>query len=1487
MKDFYSAHFGKLNFRPYARFIFGLVLLLGLIPLAGNTQTINVTTTNDVVNPGDGVISLREAIIDANAAGAGSYVIINLPSGTYTLSIAGSDNTAAAGDLDVNHTLAGTKTVNIVGSGAANTVLTGTMGERIFDVHSLTAAGAFLTFNVDGVTFSGVNAVNSGAAILAGREGDVTFITNCIFTGNTASTIGGAISQSSSNVYHYLTIINCTFTNNTASSATGGAVNYNGLGSLNIEDCSFTGNTAGTTGGAINITGGGTGPSNGAIVRNTFSGNTANGVTFGGAVVSVVNAQTIYIFSNRIIGNSAPNVANGKMISTAGGTVGTMNTNNNWWGTNDGPSGSDILGTAASAWLQLKASSSLSTLCPAGTALVTAGFLSNSAGSAIAAGDLVAVIGLPISFSAALGNLTGAQTTIQSNGTATVTYTATGNGAGSVNAVVDNVPNSDATAKATINISSPVISSVDKTDPTCAAPAGGEIVVNATGTATLEYSINGGTDWFTTNTFSNLSAGSYTVWVRSTSNPTCVTVYSNNPVILNAATGCVVPTLSINDVTLNEGNSGTTTFTFTVSLSSPAGAGGVTFDIATSDGTAQDDIPVSEDNDFVAKSLTSQTIPAGSSTYTFNVNVNGDLIWESDETFFVNVNNVVGATVTDAQGQGTITNDDNSSCDMIALLNNISSCNNNGTPGNPADDYFTADVFVQFSGTPPTGTLRIAPGNPNVLDVVEIPVGDLVGNSHVFTGVRLRTTGAAFAVKVEFSADIFCSKSPTAPAVNSCSADCAISTASFSNVSSCNNNGTPANPADDYYTADLTVNFSNAPATGTLRIEPANPNVLDVVEIAVGSLVGNSHVFTGVRLRTTGAIFAVEVEFSADNACVKTIVAPAVSSCSADVCAISSASFSNVSSCNNNGTPSDPADDYYTADLTVNFANAPATGTLRIEPANPNVLDVVEIAVGSLVGNSHVFTGVRLRTTGAIFPVEVEFSAISTACVRTITAPAVSSCAVICTAPDITAPTVSQPTCALSTGTIVVNATGSGTLEYSINGGTSWFPTNTFSGLAPGSYNIAVRLESNPTCFSTYSGNPVVLNAASGCNTCVLTCPANIIKNNSWGKCGANVTYPAAISTGNCGTITYSHPSGSFFPVGTTTVTVSSSTGSSCTFTVTVKDVQKPTIKCPSDITVTTTTCSKQVTFSVSATDNCPGVTVATVPASGTVFPVGTTTVTATATDASGNKSTNTFKVKVKENTPPVIHTASSPIVLQWPANGSYQTINVSQFVLSVSDNCSNIPVSSVNITKVTSDEAEDAYGNADGNTRKDIKIAGNCKSVELRRERRTGGNGRVYTIYVSVRDASGNTATKSFKVFAPVNQGGTTATDNGAVYTVTCNCDDDDDDDDWRHRSIQAESVAVDVPEGFTLEQNIPNPFSSSTLIRYTVPEETKVSLAVYNNVGQKVAQLVDARVSAGYHQVKFESSKLAAGIYLYRLESVDSEGNRVLLNKKMIIAK
>ncbi len=127
---------------------------------------------------------------------------------------------------------------------------------------------------------------------------------------------------------------------------------------------------------------------------------------------------------------------------------------------------------------------------------------------------------------------------------------------------------------------------------------------------------------------------------------------------------CVTtPTLSINDVSQVEGNSGTSNFTFTVSLSAPAPVGGVSFDINSADGTA-----TLGDSDYLSIGQSGVTIAEGASSRDFMIAVNGDATDEADETFLVNLTNVVGATVADAQGQATIVNDDASTA-VLSISN--------------------------------------------------------------------------------------------------------------------------------------------------------------------------------------------------------------------------------------------------------------------------------------------------------------------------------------------------------------------------------------------------------------------------------------------------------------------------------------------------------------------------------------------------------------------------------------------------------------------------------------------------------------------------------------------------------------------------------------------------------------------------------------------------------------------------------------------------
>jgi hypothetical protein len=112
----------------------------------------------------------------------------------------------------------------------------------------------------------------------------------------------------------------------------------------------------------------------------------------------------------------------------------------------------------------------------------------------------------------------------------------------------------------------------------------------------------------------------------------------------------VPPTVSIDDVSQNEGNSGTTAFGFTVSLSAPSGKT-ITLNYATADGSA------TAPSDYASTSG-GLTFNPGNTSKGVSVNVNGDLTVEPDETFFVNLSSLVNVTAGDLQGQGTILNDD-------------------------------------------------------------------------------------------------------------------------------------------------------------------------------------------------------------------------------------------------------------------------------------------------------------------------------------------------------------------------------------------------------------------------------------------------------------------------------------------------------------------------------------------------------------------------------------------------------------------------------------------------------------------------------------------------------------------------------------------------------------------------------------------------------------------------------------------------------------
>jgi uncharacterized repeat protein (TIGR01451 family) len=229
------------------------------------------------------------------------------------------------------------------------------------------------------------------------------------------------------------------------------------------------------------------------------------------------------------------------------------------------------------------------------------------------------------------------------------------------------------------------------------------------------------------------------------------------------------------------------------------------------------------------------------------------------------------------------------------------------------------------------------------------------------------------------------------------------------------------------------------------------------------------------------------------------------------------------------------------------------------------------------------------------------------------------------------------------------------------------------TGLSPGT------VISNTASVSSSTADPNVANNSSTANqlvsgaaaeTCTLDCPDNVVvtaDTTSGGQPGAFVSFAAASVTGNCGAVTNTPASGSFFTVGTHSITSTSELGgASCAFTVTVLDTAPPTITCPPDITVTAAAGETEATVSVGnpttsgdgtvtgvRSDDTPAtydengnvITPAVVHALTDPYPLGTTGILWTYTDAGGRTASCTQRITV------VASGSRPPVTITCPAN--------------------------------------------------------------------------------------------------------------------------------------------------------------------------------------------------------------------------------------------
>jgi hypothetical protein len=117
------------------------------------------------------------------------------------------------------------------------------------------------------------------------------------------------------------------------------------------------------------------------------------------------------------------------------------------------------------------------------------------------------------------------------------------------------------------------------------------------------------------------------------------------------------------------------------------------------------------------------------------------------------------------------------------------------------------------------------------------------------------------------------------------------------------------------------------------------------------------------------------------------------------------------------------------------------------------------------------------------------------------------------------------------------------------------------------------------------------------------------------------------------------------------------------------------------------------------------------------------------------------------------------------------------------------------------------------------------------------------------------------------------TKKDNGAINI-----------DDFRAHFISTgvEEFKNEIPTEFSLSQNYPNPFNSSSVIKYSIPKSSQVTLKVFNTLGEEIETLVNTEKPVGTYELNWNAVNLPSGVYFYRLQA-----DNFIETKKMILMK
>jgi CSLREA domain-containing protein len=620
-------------------------------------QPLVVTNTND-----SGVGTLRQAITSANVdAGpdtinfqAGLTGTITLATALPELSTSMSINGPGANVLTVQRSTApGTPLFLIFGTFNQNVVLS-ISGLTISNGDNSQNGGAirnFGTLTLTGLVFSNNHTAAGGSAILNASTGTIT-LTNSTISGNRADILAAIYNQGGP-----FSITNSTFTGNTnLGSAPGTAIFSESNSVTNVTNCTISQNIGQSV--AIFQNSGGTGQVNlkNSIVAANSGGNTSGVTDLGNNLIGGTPllaplgnyggpTQTMALLPgspaiNAVTSTGAPATDQRGASRVGAVDIGAFESRGFTIAATSGTPQSATIKTAFASALVASVSSGFSE--PVTGGVVT--FVAPASGASGTFTGNVATVNVTIS---AGGGATAP--TFTANATAGGAYNVTAGGNGFTSSAIFSLTNNKA-ATTTVVTSSANPSEfgsnvIFTTTVTSAAGTPTGVVLfkdngNNLGSAALNSS------GVANQPAPSLTAGTHVITVDYLGD----TNFASSTGTLSGGQ-LVKSQLSINDVSTTEGDVGTKSLNFTVTLAAASNLA-INVNFATANGAAT--APV----DYMSINPTTLTFAPGETSRTISVTINGDLAFEPDETFFVNLSGATNATLTDNQGLGTILNDD-------------------------------------------------------------------------------------------------------------------------------------------------------------------------------------------------------------------------------------------------------------------------------------------------------------------------------------------------------------------------------------------------------------------------------------------------------------------------------------------------------------------------------------------------------------------------------------------------------------------------------------------------------------------------------------------------------------------------------------------------------------------------------------------------------------------------------------------------------------